>query len=207
MGGRDAAYLSVCGNDDLSQVVVHGSHCLAHTVQSHVNLPFHSVAVRKQTHQLHHNLGKRHIVTHPYGHFLENNALKFLYNKSGSSAQGLHYSNAASLRYQIITWALVIWRFQLHLSKWTHTDQLLWLCFTFSHTLKFPNTDPCNTFEFKPLEPSIYPFTCAWDDHGGGLSFKSSGSVSFLTNCCPHLYLMLHNKYFNELEKLSIIKS
>lgn len=31
-GSSDAAYLSVCGNDDLSQVVVHGGHGLAHTV-------------------------------------------------------------------------------------------------------------------------------------------------------------------------------
>lgn len=63
-------YLSVCGNDDLSQVVVHGGHGLAHTVQSYVNLPFHPVAVGKQAHQLHHNLGNRDIVTRPYAHFL-----------------------------------------------------------------------------------------------------------------------------------------
>lgn len=54
-----AAYLSVCGNDDLSQVVVHGGHGLAHTVQGHVHLPLHSVTVGKQTHQLHHDLGDK----------------------------------------------------------------------------------------------------------------------------------------------------
>lgn len=52
----DVAYLSVCGDDDLSQVVVHGGHGLTNTVQSHVHLPFHSVAVGKQTHQLHYDL-------------------------------------------------------------------------------------------------------------------------------------------------------
>lgn len=52
-------YLSVRGNDDLSQVVVHGGHGLAHAVQSDVDLPFHPVAVGKQAHQLHHDLGNR----------------------------------------------------------------------------------------------------------------------------------------------------
>lgn len=50
------AYLSVCGDNDLSQVVVHGGHGLANTVQSHVHLLLHSVAVGKQTHQLHYYL-------------------------------------------------------------------------------------------------------------------------------------------------------
>lgn len=49
-------YLSVGGDNDLSQVVVHGGHGLTNTVQSHVHLPLHPVAVRQQAHQLHHDL-------------------------------------------------------------------------------------------------------------------------------------------------------
>lgn len=63
-------YLSVGGNDDLSQVVVHWRHGLAHAVQSHVHLPLHPVAVGQQTHQLHYNLRARdqaqHIVIQHY---------------------------------------------------------------------------------------------------------------------------------------------
>lgn len=40
-------------------MVMHRRHGLADTVQSHVHLPLHSVAVREQTHQLHHNLQRR----------------------------------------------------------------------------------------------------------------------------------------------------
>lgn len=49
-------YLSVCGDDDLSQVVVHGGHGLADGVQGHVHLPLHPVAVGEQAHQLHDDL-------------------------------------------------------------------------------------------------------------------------------------------------------
>lgn len=55
----DVLYLSVLGDDDFSEMVVHGGHGLADRVQSHVHLPLHSVAVREQTHQLHHNLHGR----------------------------------------------------------------------------------------------------------------------------------------------------
>lgn len=57
-------YLSVRGDDDLSQMVVHGGHGLANAVQSHVHLPLHPVAVGEQTHQLHHDLHSRNDTTH-----------------------------------------------------------------------------------------------------------------------------------------------
>ena len=49
-------YLSVRADDDLSQMVVHGGHGLADTVQSHVHLSLHPVTIGEQTNQLHHNL-------------------------------------------------------------------------------------------------------------------------------------------------------
>lgn len=55
-------YLSVRGDDDLSQMVVHGGHGLADRVQGHVHLPLHPVAVWQQTHQLHHDLQQQAFV-------------------------------------------------------------------------------------------------------------------------------------------------
>lgn len=49
-------YLSVRADDDLSQMVVHGSHGLTDRVQGHVHLPLHSVSVGEQPDELHHDL-------------------------------------------------------------------------------------------------------------------------------------------------------
>lgn len=59
LGQSNVVYLSVSADDDLSQMVVHGSHGLADSVQGHVHLPLHPVAIREQTHQLHYNLERR----------------------------------------------------------------------------------------------------------------------------------------------------